>query len=167
MDGAGHRRLIEVAKPSGVGHVVYTSVYDYGPAHHAVPFFQIELGVKAHLKASGLPYTIFRPTAFMDFHAHTLIGEPVLATGKVVLFGRGDRPRNFIAAQDVARFVTLALRDPALRGETVDVAGPENLTAMDVVRLYEREGGRRARVIRLPLTLARGRPCWSSPCTPD
>lgn len=156
VDGAGHRRLIDVAKASGVRHMVYTSVYDYGRAYHSVPFFRIKLEVERYLAASGLSYTIVRPTAFMDFHAHTLIGEPILTDRRVVLFGRGEQPRNFIAAQDVAQFVILALRDASLSGETVDVGGPENLTNMDVVRLYERESGRRARVARLPLGMARG-----------
>ena len=35
---------------------------------------------------------------------------------------------------------------PALRGGIVDVGGPENLTNMDVVRLYERHAGRPAKV---------------------
>jgi uncharacterized protein YbjT (DUF2867 family) len=155
VDDAGHRQLIDIARAHGTRHVVYTSVYDHGPAYHAVPFFRIKRGVEQHLKASGLSYTIVRPTAFMDFHAHVLIGKPVLAKGKVVLFGRGEQPRNFVAADDVAQFVVLAVRDQSLAGEAVDVGGPENLTHLDVVRLYERISGRPAKVTRVPLGVAR------------
>jgi uncharacterized protein YbjT (DUF2867 family) len=155
VDDAGHRRLIDTAKASGVGHFVHVSVYDYGPSFRAVPFFRIKYDVEQYLRASGLSYTILRPTAFMDFHAHTLIGEPILRNGRVVWFGRGEQPRNLVAAQDVAQFVIFALRDASLAGETVDVGGPEDLTNMDVVRLYERMSGRHARVVRLPLGVAR------------
>lgn len=158
VDGAAHRQLIDIAKASGVRHVVYTSVYNYGPAYDAVPFFRIKREVEQYLRASGLGHTIVRPTAFMDFHAHVLIGEPILAKGKVVLFGRGEQPRNFVAADDVAQFVMLALRDTSLAGETIDVGGPENLTNMDVVRVYERVSGRQAKVTRLPLGLLRRDP---------
>lgn len=155
VDGFGHRQLIDVAKAAGTSHVVYTSVYDYGPAYQSVPFFRIKLEVEQYLKASGLGYTILRPTAFMETHAHTLIGQPIVAGGRVVLFGSGERPRNFVAAADVAQLIALALRDRSLSGETVDVGGPENLTNMDVVRLYERASGRRARVTRVPIGVAR------------
>jgi len=32
VDGAGHRQLIDIAKQSAVRHLVFISVYDYGPA---------------------------------------------------------------------------------------------------------------------------------------
>ena len=155
VDDAAHRRLIDVAREAGVRHLVYTSVYDYGPAFREVPFFRIKWDVERYLKSSGLDYTILRPTAFMDVHAHMLIGEPILRRGRVVLFGRGETPRNFVAAEDAAAAATLALHEVALVGETIDVAGPENLTSLDVVRIYERAGGRTARVTRVPLGVPR------------
>lgn len=91
----------------------------------------------------------------MDVHAHILIGQPILTKGRVVLFGRREQPRNFVAAQDVAQVVTRVLRDPAYAGQTVDVAGPENLTHMDVVRVYERASGRPAKITRVPLGIPR------------
>jgi uncharacterized protein YbjT (DUF2867 family) len=155
VDGAGHRQLIDIARAGGVRRIVYTSVYDYGPAYQSIPFFRIKYEVEEHLKTSGVAYTIVRPTAFMDFHAHELIGKPILAKGKVVLFGRGERRRNFVAADDVAQVVVASLRDGSLAGETIDVGGPEDLTHMDVVRLYERLTGRAARVTHLPLGAVR------------
>jgi NADH dehydrogenase len=155
VDDAGHRRLIDTARDCGVDHFVYTAVYDNRPAYRAVPFFRIKYEVEEHLKASGLTWTIVRPTAFMEVHAHLLIGAPILAKGKVVMFGRGEQPRNFVAAEDVAAVIQLALRDGSLRGRTIDVGGPEDLTGMDVVRLYERTRGTPVRVVHLPVGLAR------------
>jgi uncharacterized protein YbjT (DUF2867 family) len=155
VDDAGHRQLIDIAKAQRVRHFVYTSVFDYGSAYRDVPFFRIKLEVEQHVKASGLRYTNLRPTAFMDFHAHALIGKPILTKGKIVLIGRGEQPRNFVAADDVARIAMLALRDESFANETVDIGGPENLTDMEVVRLYERAAGKRAKVTHLPLGVAR------------
>ena len=101
--------------------------------------------MEAYLAGSGLSHTILQPTAFMETHAHMLVGVPILEKGKVALFGRGETPRNFVAAADVADFAVLALRDPSLAGETLAVGGPEDLTHMDVVRLYERLAGRAAK----------------------
>jgi uncharacterized protein YbjT (DUF2867 family) len=125
VDGHGHRQLFDVAKAAGVRHIVYTSVYDYGEAYRPVTFFRIKMEVERYLQTSGIDYTILRPTAFMEYHAHVLIGEPVLAGRTVVLFGRGEQPRNFVAADDVAQVVNIALRDRSLAGATIDVAGPQ------------------------------------------
>lgn len=151
VDDRGHRDLIDAAAGAGVRRFVYTSVYDYGPAYRAIPFFGIKYQIEAHLKASRVPFTILRPTAFMETHAHQLIGEPVLRNGKTVLFGRGEQPRNFVAADDVARVALQAVEDPATAGETLEIGGPENLTNMDVVRIYERLLGRPAKVTHVPL----------------
>ena len=150
VDRAGHQHLIEIAKASGVRHFVYTSAYFSDPAFQAIPFVRIKHDVEQYLRASGLRYTILRPTAFMDFHAYVLLGKPVIAGKKVMIFGRGERPRNFVAASDVALFAVRALEDPSLAGEAVDIGGPENLTNMDVVRIYERIAGRKAKVAHLP-----------------
>ena len=155
VDGAGHRRLIETAKARGVDHFVYTSAYFPDPAFQAIPFVRIKREIEQYVKASGLDYTILRPTAFMDFHAHVLLGKPVLAGKKLMMFGQGEKLRNFVAARDVAALVVRALQDRALAGETIDIGGPENLTDMDVVRTYERISGRTAKVMHLSLAVPR------------
>ena len=154
VDDRGHRALIDAASAAGVRHFVYVSVYGSGPAFHLVPFFRIKREIETHLAASRLHWTVLRATAFMETHAHMLIGEPILRGRRVALIGRGDRPRNFVAAADVARVAAQALDDPSLAGATVEVGGPENLTPLEVVRLYERIAGRRAKVMHMPLAVA-------------
>lgn len=155
VDGDAHRALIDAATEAGVRHVVYTSVHDYGPATHQVPFFRTKFQLERHLKGKGVSYTILRPTAFIETHAHMLIGAPILAGRRVVMIGNGENPRNFVAARDVATFAVLAIHDPALAGGTLDIGGPDNRSHMDVVRTYEQASGRRARVTHIPLAVAR------------
>ena len=150
VDLQRHKDLIDEARGAGVEHFVYTSIYPCSDSD-CVPFFRMKQEVERYLQASGLSHTIIRPTAFMESHAEQFIGKPILETGKVSLFGRGDNPRNFVAVEDVAQVIVMALTDLALRGGIVDVGGPENLTNMDVVRLYERHAGRPARVRHVPL----------------
>ena len=113
-----------------------------------------------------MAYTILRPTAFIDFHAHVLIGEPILTKGKVLLLGRGERPRNFVAARDVAQFIGLALKDDSLVGETIGLGGPENLTTLDVIKIYEQASGTRAKVTKVPISLVRGMSALARPLHP-
>jgi uncharacterized protein YbjT (DUF2867 family) len=155
VDLQGHKDLIDAAKAAGVKHFVYTSIYDYGPENDAVPFFHIKREVERYLQASGLSLTILRPTAFMESHAEMFIGQPILEKGKVSLFGKGENPRNFLAADDVAQFAVMALEDEEFNGHIIDIGGPENLTNMDVVRLYEKLAGRPAKVSHVPLGVLR------------
>ncbi len=155
VDLQGHLDLIGAAREAGVRHFVYTSVYNLGPAFETVPFLRFKRRVEQALKASGLDYTILRPTFFMESHAELFIGQPIRDTGRVALFGRGENPRNFVAADDVARIAVQALEDAALAGETIDIGGPDNLTNMAVVRTYERLLGRPARVIHVPRPVLR------------
>jgi uncharacterized protein YbjT (DUF2867 family) len=151
VDLQGHKDLIDAAKAAEVGHFVYASAYDFGPEYDSVPFLQFKREVERYLQASGLSYTILRPTAFMESHAELFIGQPILEKGKVSLFGKGENPRNFVAADDVAQFAVMALEDASLSGQTIDIGGPENLTNMEVVRLYEKLAGRPAKVTHVPL----------------
>jgi uncharacterized protein YbjT (DUF2867 family) len=155
VDLRGHCELIDAAQSSGVRHFVYTSAYFTDPAFDAIPFVRIKQQVEQHLRASGLSHTILRPTAFMDFHAHVLIGKPVIEDKKVIIFGHGEQPRNFVAARDVAQFAVRTLKDESLAGQTIDIGGPQNLSNLDVVRIYEAASGRSAKVTRLPASVPR------------
>jgi NADH dehydrogenase len=87
----------------------------------------------------------------MESHAELFIGQPILEKGKVSLFGKGDNPRNFVAADDVAQITVMTLQDANLSGQMIDIGGPEDLTNMDVVRLYEKLAGQQAKVGHVPL----------------
>jgi uncharacterized protein YbjT (DUF2867 family) len=149
VDDAGHRALIDAAKGAGVRHFVYTSVLGASP-DHPVDFWRTKFHVEQHLKASGLSWTILRPAAFMEMHAHELIGKSIIAGGTAMILGRGDRPMNFVAVRDVARLAVSATTDPALRGQIIEIGGPENLTQNEVAALYGRLCGRRPKVRHVP-----------------
>ena len=44
----------------------------------------------------------------------------------------------------------MTLEDPDLRGNTIEIGGPENLATVDVVALYEQLSGRQAKVSHVP-----------------
>ena len=151
VDGAGNRALIDAARAAGVSHFVFTSACT-GP-DDPVDFFRVKYGVEQYLRASGLPFTILRPAAFMEDHAER-IGRPVMQKGWTVVFGRGEGLVNYVSAGDVAQVATMVLRE-APRNDIIRIAGPENLSAIEVVRTYERVAGRKARVYHVPERMLR------------
>jgi len=150
VDLDGHKALIDAAKAAGVQQFVYMSTPDAAP-DNGVPFLQFKYEIEQYLRGSGLSFVILRAASFMESHVHMLIGEPILAKGKVSLFGKGNNPRNFVAADDVARFVLIALEDPQAMGQIIQIGGPKNWTAMQVVNLYENVLGRKVKISHVPL----------------
>ena len=76
----------------------------------------MKYSAEQELKASGLSWTIIRPTAYMETWAK-LIGEPLVKTGRTRIFGRGENPINFVSAYDVAQFVACAAQETNMQGE--------------------------------------------------
>jgi uncharacterized protein YbjT (DUF2867 family) len=154
VDDRGHRQLIDAAKAAGVQHFVYTSVQGATPLN-PVPFIRIKYLVEQYLQASDLSYTILRPSAYMEWHAHEFIGKSILATGKATIFGRGDNPRNFVAGEDVASYAVLALTDPAATGQIIEIGGPENWSNNEVAALYAKLTDRPVQISHVPLSALR------------
>jgi uncharacterized protein YbjT (DUF2867 family) len=134
-DLQGNINLIRAAETLGGGQFVLVSL------HGAAPDSPMELGrvkyqVEQVLRASRLGWTIVRPTASMELYV-TLLAAPLLEHQKARIFGRGDNPVNFVSQRDVAAFVELALTDSRLRGQAIDVGGPENLSVNQLVHRFE------------------------------
>ena len=155
VDDVGHRALIDAAGAAGVSRFVYVSILGAAP-DHPVDFWRTKFGIEEYLKASGLSYTILRPSAFMETHAHTFCGKSILESGKTTLLGKGTKPRNFVAVRDVAAVAVLALTDPGLRGRTIEIGGPGDFTNDQVAALYGELAGVTPKVRHVPPPVARG-----------
>ena len=151
VDRDGNRNLIHAALAAGTGHMILISVRDASP-EHPMALMRMKYAAEQELIASGLAWTIIRPSAFMETWCEVL-GRPLLKKGKTMVFGRGANPINWVSAWDVARFVDLAAASPALRGRVIEVGGPENLTMTEFVRVFERETGANGQVRRIPRPL--------------
>ena len=149
IDRDGNRNLIQAAREAGVEDLVLVSVWD-ASADHAMDLMRMKYAAEQELKGSGLAWTIIRPSGYMETWCDVL-GRPLLQKGKTQVFGRGRNPINWVSAADVARFVELAVSDPAMRSRTIEVGGPENLTMSEFVEVFRTETGSTGRVGHVPL----------------
>jgi uncharacterized protein YbjT (DUF2867 family) len=156
VDDKGHRDLIDVARAAGVTCFCYISARGAAPDHPSA-FLRYKYAVEQYLQASGLPFTIIRPTAFLETHAYTLLGQPILEKGKTTIFGQGTGRRNFVAVDNVADLVMRALADPEAVGQIIEIGGPpeNNLTNKEVAALFEKAAGRPAKISHVPRGLLR------------
>ena len=164
VDDAGNRQLIDAAKAAGVQRFIFISLQGASP-DAPVEFFRIKYRTEEYLRASGLNYTIIRPTAFMDLWAQ-LIGQPILEQDKTTIFGRGNNPVNFVAVEDVARFACAAIEDPRTHNRIIEVGGPENLTLNQVAETFERVSGHQVKKRHVPLPMMRVMSILMQPVNP-
>jgi uncharacterized protein YbjT (DUF2867 family) len=153
VDDAGNRALIRAARSAGAERFVLVSIAGAGPTH-PLEIYRAKYGAEEELRASGLEWTVIRPTTLMETWT-MVVGGPIRARGKAQIFGRGDNPVNFVSADDVARFVEMAVLQPELRSVTLEVGGPENLTLNQVAGLCFDACGQTGPVSHVPRPMLR------------
>ena len=153
VDHVGHSALIAAARAAGVPRFVYVSAHG-AREDHPIDFFRTKHEIEEVVKDSTIPFTILRPTAFMEQHVHLFNGRLLLDKGVTVIVGPGDRARNFVAVRDVVPIAVMALTTDALLGRTVEIGGPDNLSDREVALIYAVRA-RQGRIVHLPLAAAR------------
>jgi len=163
VDRDGNARLIGAAARAGADFVL-VSVVGAAPGH-PVGLFRAKHAAEQTLRASGLPWTIVRATAFMETWA-AIMSRMLETSGKILVFGRGDNPVNFVSATDVAALAELAVTSPGLRGQVLELGGPDNLTLNQVATLVEEATGCRGAVRHVPRPALRAMACLAIPIRP-
>lgn len=148
IDRDGNHNLIQAAREANVQHFVLISVKEAAP-DHPMDLMRMKYAAEQELMASGLTWTIIRPTSYMETWCEVL-GRPLLEKGRTQVFGRGQNPINWVSAADVARFVELAVVDRALDGQSLEIGGPDNLTMTDFVRVFKTESGLEGKIGHIP-----------------
>ena len=140
VDRDGNRDLVDAAASAAQpADVILISTVGASP-DHPMELFRMKWAAEEHLRASGLRWTIVRSNAFADTWIE-LLRQTAGTSGRPRVFGRGDNPINFVWVQDVADAVVRATVDPELRGQVIEVGGPDNLTLNELARLVQRSMG--------------------------
>jgi NADH dehydrogenase len=145
VDIEGQINLIDAAKAAGVKHFIYTSF----TMDNDFPLRNAKRKVEAHLKASGLTYTILRAGYFMEVWLSPAVGFDA-ENAKAQIYGSGENPISWISFLDVAKFAVQCLDNPAAVNATFDLGGPEALTPLQTVKIFEQIGGKPFEVQHVP-----------------
>jgi uncharacterized protein YbjT (DUF2867 family) len=153
IDRDGNRTLFAAARAAGVAHLVLISVQ--GAAHdHPMSLHRAKFAAEEMLRASGLGFTILRPTAFMETWIG-VIGGMLADKRQALVFGPGKNPINFVSVRDAAALVMLALDDATLRNAVVEIGGPENMGFVTLAERLIAARGSDARIKHIPLPALR------------
>jgi NADH dehydrogenase len=145
VDLEGVTCLIDAAKSRGAQHFIYISF----TMDNEFPLRNAKRAVEQRLKDSGLTYTILRPSYFMEVWLNPAVGFDA-ASAIARVYGSGQNPLSLISFSDVAKFAVASLDNAAARNATIDLGGPEALSQLQVVQIFEELGGRPFEVEYVP-----------------
>lgn len=148
VDRDGVKALIDTAKGAHVGHFSYVTFS--GNIDLDFPLRNAKREVEAYLRASGLDYTILRPSCFMEVWLSSAVGFDI-AAHTVAIYGAGHNKLSWISYPDVASFVVASLEHPAARNTTLELGGPEALSPLEVVAIFEQVSGQPFAVTHVPV----------------
>ena len=165
VDLNGNLNLIAAAMAAGARRFILVSIHG-AAANHPMELYRAKFTAEERLRASGLEWTIIRPTVFLELWAG-IIGDPLLRTGTATVLGRGENPINFVPVLDVARLVEQAVADQPLHGRILEIGGPENLSVNRLVEIVAESHGRPAKARHIPLAALRLGATALRPFRPD
>lgn len=150
IEGEGHQNLVEAGREAGVRQIIYLSAI--GVDHPDAPRqFRVKRHVEEIVRSGGLPYTILRPSGFME---NLLPMIPAMQRFPIMpLPGRGRAPITYIAVEDIARVAVQAVGHPEAQGAIIEYGGPEDLSNRQCVQIAAKVLGTSARICPIPLTL--------------
>ena len=137
VDRAGNANLIDTARAAGVRQFIFVSSLG-STTDSPSPFLRAKAATEAHLRASGMTYTIIAPNVFMEVWASAVVGAPALAGRPVVLYGEARR-HSFISMRDVVAFIVASIGHERAANQYLPLGGPTPLSWRDIIRAYEKD----------------------------
>ena len=149
------RALLDGAAGAGIKRVVLLSVYGLDQAPPEDPLRRIELAVEA----SGVPYTLLRPGAFMQNFSEGLRWDEALAEGirerDEIVGPGGEGVVSYVSSEDIAAVAAIALTEDGHADKAYALLGPEPLTMTQVAEHISWVAGRPIRYVETDHTHGR------------
>jgi NADH dehydrogenase len=151
---AGTAELLDRCRRAGVRRFLYVSSIAASFADiRQYPYARAKLQTEGLVRASGLPFTIVRPTMILGPGSPILAALEKLALLPVVpVFGSGRTSVQPVFVDDVVQFILTILDDGLFANATFDVGGPEVVTIEHLLQhVRQARTGTRGRTLHVPL----------------
>jgi uncharacterized protein YbjT (DUF2867 family) len=152
VDRDGNANLIDATRAAGADFVLMSTVA--ADAVSPMELFRMKHAAEQHATASGVPTTVVRATAFLEFWIE-LLEKTASHSGRPLVFGGGDNPINFVSVIDVAALVERAITDPTTRGRILEIGGPDNLTFNELAHAVQTAARRTSSPRHVPRPMLR------------
>jgi uncharacterized protein YbjT (DUF2867 family) len=146
VDAHGQLNLIRAAKAAGVKHFIFIS---FAPVPIDFALQRAKRATEKTLAESGIAYTILQPTMFTEVWLGPHLGFDA-AAAKAQIFGSGQNRISWISYRDVAKFAAASVDNAASRNCVILLGGPEALSPLEAVQIFEEAGGQKFTVTHVP-----------------
>ncbi len=137
-----------------VQHFVYISVLGADRGYTDAPVFKAKREVEKYLVASGLNYTILRPSGFSNNLLP--LAERFRETGIYLLIGDPQNRSSIVSTDDLAKIAIASPSTEGAKNQIFSVGGPDVLKREDIPRIFSRIFNRDPIVINSPLFVLDG-----------
>jgi NAD(P)H dehydrogenase (quinone) len=149
LDGAGtrlrqHKAAIAAAAKAGAGRIAYTSLPS--PETSLVTFAPDHLGSEEAVKATGLPYMIFRNSWYQE---NLFMSLPAAIASGQWYTSAGAGRTAYVARDDIAAAIAGALANPPAASTTYTLTGAMALTNAEIAALASEIVGKPIQVVDL------------------
>jgi uncharacterized protein YbjT (DUF2867 family) len=154
----GTRSLLAAASEAGVGRFVHMSALGTGEeSKDLVPYYGAKWQMELDVKASELPYVIFRPSLIFERDGGILPTFSKLAklTPVTPIIGSGERRIQPIWAGDMGAYFDKAIDLTAATNRTFEVGGPDAVSWNEFWERLKRVLGMRRPSVHVPVGLMR------------
>jgi NADH dehydrogenase len=146
--------MVTAAKKAGIKRFIHMSALGSSPKA-ASRYHQTKGKAEEYLRASGLDYTIFRPSIifgpedqFINWLCRLIRYSPIIP-----IIGPGTNKLQPIYVEDVAECFIRALNKPITIGRSYDLGGPAQLTIEGLIDLLLKILNKSRLKIHLPIPL--------------
>jgi NADH dehydrogenase len=154
----GTRDLLAAAKEAGVGRFVHMSALGTtAETKDLVPYYNAKWQMEQEVKASGIPYVIFRPSFIFGPDGGILPTFAKLArlTPVTPVIGSGRQRIQPIWADDVGAYFARAVTEEAATNRTFEIGGPEAISWNEFWERLKRSRGIKRPSVHVPVGLMR------------
>ena len=153
----GTKSLIAAAKDAGAERFVLMSALGaHEPTPATVPYYRAKWAMEQELIASGLEYTIFRPSfVFGKGGALPTFVKQVRYSPVVTVIGNGRQRSQPIWVEDVAGYFAKAIDNPEAANQTFELGGPDIVNWNELYQLIAKVLGKRRSLLHIPFAVAK------------
>lgn len=153
--GTGTRNLVWEIRKTDIERIVFVSALGASP--DAGEFFRTKFEAEDVVMSADVEYVILRPSVVYGpgDHFTTPIVRILNALPVFPMMGDGTFELQPLAVEDMVDVLTQAIESPEVAGRSLDLAGPERLSFVRIVRILGETIGRPRPIIPLPAGLAR------------
>jgi uncharacterized protein YbjT (DUF2867 family) len=143
----GNHNLVDAAKKTGVPRFVFLSILACDRAPN-VPHFWAKKVTEDYLQQQGVPFVALRPGAFLGSpsgrYREWMISN--LQKGRVMGMTQGGVRMTYIAIDEVARALAMAVDEPRASGQRIDLGSDRPLSGVELAELF-------GRLLQRPMTM--------------